>query len=100
MMTKIDTTLAKAASVSISRKESTLADYKSNYVPKVNLITTEYSIGGKVTLANISDIKTIATKLGIPSTAIVTINAGKVQFTYSISEKEDKRDQEGYPRWS
>ena len=99
-MTKTDTTFAKAANVNINRKESTLADYKSNYVPKVDLVTTEYSVGGKVTLANIWDIKTIAAKLGIPSTAIITIDAGKVRFTYSISKKEDNTDDKGYPRWS
>jgi len=99
MMTKIDTTLAKAASVSISRKESTLADYKSNYpFKKLDKVTTEYSVGPEVSLASIVDIKSIATRLGIPNNAVITIDKGVIRFTYFITAKEESTSTPREPR--
>lgn len=64
-----------------------MADYKSI---GSNQVKVAYSFGGRVSLANIADIRSLATRLGIPNDAKVTINNGTVEFEYyfkSVSER-------------
>lgn len=57
-----------------------MAEYKSIS----NQVKIAYSFGGKVSLANIADIRSLATRLGVPNDAKVTITNGTVEFEYYL----------------
>lgn len=58
-----------------------MADYKST---SSNQVRIAYSFGGRVSLANIADIRSLATRLGIPNDAKITITGGSVEFEYYL----------------
>lgn len=73
-----------------------MAEYKgtTNSVVK----TTYNYFGGRVSLANIADIRSLATRLGIPNDAKITITGGTVEFEYYLRTSEDpEKHKEPWP---
>lgn len=58
-----------------------MADYKSI---ASNQVKVAYSFGGRVSIANIADIRSLATRLGVPNDAKITITNGTVEFEYYL----------------
>lgn len=65
-----------------------MADYKSI---ATNQVRVAYSFGGRVSLANIADIKSLATRLGVPNDAKITITNGTVEFEYYFKSVGEHR---------
>lgn len=63
-----------------------MAEYNHKNSSSINgLVRTVYSYtGGRVSLANIADIRSLATELGIPNDAKITITGGTVEFEYYL----------------
>ena len=68
-----------------------MAEYKTNSANGL-VKTIYYYVGGRVSLANIADIRSLATRLGIPNDAKITITGGSVEFEYYLRslDRSDK----------
>jgi hypothetical protein len=68
-----------------------MAEYKTSSTN--GLVKTIYSyFGGRVSLANIADIRSLATRLGIPNDAKITITGGSVEFEYYLRSLDSHED--------
>lgn len=76
-----------------------MADYNYKSSSTNGLVKTIYSyVGGRVSLASIADIRSLATRLGIPNDAKLTITGGTVEFEYYMRTSEDpEKHKESWP---